>query len=206
MIQHGAVKVPDSIACAHSRFVGTLSMSDPDLYSRWNRASWSLAGIFPPILLVVQGLGAHDVMLRLIDSSIEPFAKLQKDSPGLDLNAHLTQSYLWVLGVYEITRTIAQHGEEDVTLFSDTDLAKVRELKNAFARIRVPLAKLEPARKHRDTDYSFPWPAFGPGRGTEWAVSPTVIIFRSQLADAFLDVFETIRHSRRGDARSAESA
>ena len=157
-------------------------------------------------MLVVQGLGMVDVILRSADNVIEPFASRQQDPPGVNLTAHLAQSYLWVLGAYEITRTVVQHGARDPTLFSDADLARVRKLKQAFARLRVPFAKLEPTHKHRETDYSFPWPSFGPGRGTEWEVGPKIIISRSQLADAFLDVFETIRHSRRGDTKREGAA
>ena len=119
------------------------------LHKSWVNTSWSLAGIFPPIMLVVQQLGELDIQLRGIDKIIEHYAEKQQDPPGININSHLAQSYLWVLGTYEIARTVAQHSESNPILFSKSDKTKVVELKHHFARLRVPLAKFEPANKHK---------------------------------------------------------
>jgi hypothetical protein len=170
-----------------------------DLNDRWRNASWSLAGIFPPLMLVVQQLGRLDIQLRQIDNFIEPYALKQQDPPNFDLTMHLTQSYLWVLGVYEIARAVSQYSASNPDLFSESDKPRITALKQDIARLRVPLAKFEPASKHRKTDYAFPMPGTSKDQGTVWAVSGNTVISRSQLANSFLDVYENIRHSQRGD-------
>lgn len=177
-------------------------MSDTQLQDRWRDAAWSLAGIFPPILIVVQSLGRVDQQPRATDREIGPFAARHEDPPLLDLTLHYAQSYLWVLGAYEITRTVASHQP----LFSPNDYKSILSLKNSFARLRMPLAKLEPARRHQATDYVYPQPAFGYGRGAEWEVSPGALISRSHLADSLLDVFSNIRHAQQGNAQLGPAA
>jgi hypothetical protein len=150
-------------------------------------------------MMVVQYLGRMDEALRYTDELIAPYAQRREDPVGTDLTLHLTHSYLWVLGIYEITRTIDQFARSDPTLFPPEEAILINKLKKSIARLRVPLAKLEPTNKHKNTDYSFPLPAFNV-RGATWAISADVLISRSDLADAFLDVFESIRHKKRGDA------
>ena len=148
------------------------------------------------MIIVVQGLGRVDELLRSVDVQIAPYAARKEDPPGMDPTIHVTQSYLWVLGVYEITRTVAQRGTTDPSLFSEHDLDRIQGLKKQFARIRMPLAKLEPARPYRHTDYEVPWPGFSQEHGVFWELSPGVVISRTELADSFVDLFESIQHSR----------
>lgn len=169
------------------------------LNDRWRNTSWSLAGIFPPLLLVVQQLGRLDIQLRQIDISIEPYALNQQDPPNFDLTMHLTQSYLWVFGIYEIARAASQYSASNPDLFSKSDKPRITTLKHDIARLRIPLAKFEPANKHRNTDYAFPMPGMSKDQGTVWTVSDNTVVSRSQLANSFLDVYENIRHSQRGD-------
>ena len=169
------------------------------LNDRWRNASWSLAGIFPPLMQVVQQLGRLDIQLRQIDNSIDPYALKQQDPPNFDLTMHLTHSYLWVLGAYEIARAVSQYSASNPDLFSESDKPRITGMKRDIARLRIPLAKFEPARKHRKTDYAFPMPGMSKDQGTVWAVSNNTVISRSLLANSFLDVYENIRHSQRGD-------
>ena len=148
------------------------------------------------MVVLVQGLGRVDELLRSADARIAPYAARKEDPPGMELTIHLTQSHLWVMGVYEITRTVAQRGTMDPSLFSEQDLDRIQGLKKQFARIRVPLAKLEPAGAHRHTDYAFPWPGFSQEHGVFWELNPGVAVSRGGLADSFVDLFESIQHSR----------
>lgn len=169
------------------------------LSDRWRNASWSLAGIFPPLMLVVQQLGILDIQLRQIDEFIEPYALKRQDPTNFDMTMHLTQSYLWVLGIYEIARSVSQCSVDNPDLFLESDKPRITSLKQDIARLRVPLAKFEPVNKHRKTDYAFPMPGMSKDRGTVWAVSHDAVISRSQLANSFLDVYENISHAQRGD-------
>jgi hypothetical protein len=149
-------------------------------------------------MLIVQSLGRMDEMLRRTDERIAPYAARREDPPNIDLTLHFTHSYLWVLGTYEITRTVDQRARQKANLFLDTDAAQIKKLKWKFERLRIPLAKLEPSHRHKGTDFSFPLPAFDATHGTAWVVSADIFVARHELADSFLEVFESIRHSKRG--------
>ena len=87
-----------------------------------------------------------------------------------DLDDIFTYSYLWVLGAYEIIRTLAQQ----------TNHPAVVSAKKSFARVRVPLAKLKAGKA---TDFNFPFtgvlpPVFGVG----WAINKREIISRAYLS------------------------
>lgn len=104
-------------------------------------------------------------------------------TPEIDdmLHGMVWKSYLWVLAAYEMIRTISQTLQETNSGAEITSKSKV--LKSDFERLRVPLAKFEPARKHQNTDYRFPLGCMQPGRGLCWAVADGVVISRMELSD-----------------------
>ena len=76
-----------------------------------------------------------------------------------DLDDIFTYSYFWILGAYEIMRTLAER----------TNHPAVVSAKRIFARVRVPLAKLE---KRKADDFNFPISTFFPPVfGVGWAVN-----------------------------------
>jgi hypothetical protein len=159
---------------------------DFDRWHRWVKGSQALNAIEPHILVTAQGLGWLDCKL------IENAEVLRDGEPDLSdptsLQEHLTLSYLWVLGAYELVRATDQRLREQVTGATFNGL---RELKAKLARLRMPLAKFEPAHAHRDTDAPIAWPAWGPGRGAAWRVAPDTFIGRRELADDLLQVLES---------------
>jgi hypothetical protein len=62
-----------------------------------------------------------------------------------------------------------------------------------FERLRIPLAKQEPARRYEDTDWALAFPTLVQGHGVAWRVSGDTVISRRGLADGFLDVLKSIR-------------
>ena len=54
-----------------------------------------------------------------------------------------------MLGAYEVfVRTM----HERAVAANDAMAGKIGNVKHRFERVRIPLAKMEPARRHKDTD------------------------------------------------------
>lgn len=107
-------------------------------------------------------------------------------------------SRFWVLGAYELVRTIERQlrpapGEQS----SDIHVAAV-ELKRRFERLRIPLAKYEPARRHPE-DWPVAYPDLNKATAlVGWWVAPEQFVSRRELADALLDFLESlVAHHRR---------
>lgn len=88
-------------------------------------------------------------------------------------------AYLWVLGAYEIVRTLAEK----------TKYPSIVQAKKLFERIRVPLAKLEASRNYKKADFNFTFPAVLPGAcfGAGWAINQNEIILRTSLSCELFD-------------------
>jgi hypothetical protein len=143
----------------------------------------------------VQLLGIVDAEIRglrrqdLFDESGNP---IEEADGILALERAQIRAHLWVLGAYEYVRLIAQRVRQDSSLATDSSIEKIIETRNLFTRIRVPLAKLEPAGRHRDTDFSVPLPGIGE-KGLGWKVNDSLIIYQEELSDAFLEMLTAIR-------------
>jgi len=161
-------------------------------YVRWVNASKVLEKVRPYMLVVAQGLGRLDAKLISEDAGPPqaPGDPVAATAEGLRLMDHLTLSYLWVLGAYELVRTIDQRCREDRSLFPHQTTAHLTTLKHQFERLRIPLAKMEPAKRYRQTDGPIAFPAIHQTRGLAWQVSPNHFIPRRDLSDAFLAFLE----------------
>lgn len=142
---------------------------------------------------VIQQLGNIDI--QLITCENQNFK--ERADLIMGLSYHLTTSYLWVLGAYEIIRNL--HSK-----ISDPELSdKFKKLKHKISRLRMPLAKLEAANQNKN-DYPFAWPGLQQELGVCWQIndnkiegqacsSDTVgIISRRELADQFLTLLSEI--------------
>lgn len=83
-----------------------------------------------------------------------------------DLSDHITSSYLWVLGVYELVRTLDQFAKKD-----DSPLNHMRDeiqtYKRKINRLRIPLAKMEAASSNPD-DSPIAYPGVNRYLGLAW--------------------------------------
>ena len=105
----------------------------------------------------------------------------------------LILSYLWVLGSYEYVRVLNQRKRKAPQIFWN-NLPDVLPLKRQFERVRIPLAKLEPASKYKKTDYAIAFPYFDIRRGRiGWIIAPDVMVTRRELSDKLLNFLEAIR-------------
>lgn len=164
-------------------------MSDEPRFHRWVRASFATALYEEFMPVKVQGLGRLDQDLFEQDKLI--LAGAGAYAPERDLGAlsyHITLSYLWVLGAYEVLRAINQRCIE-----SGRSDQEVLQVLRQFERLRMPLAKFEAANRHRDTDSKIAYPALNSEHGVAWEVAENVFISRGVLSGALLALLENKR-------------
>jgi hypothetical protein len=170
-------------------------MIDEQRYARWRRASFAFLQFEPHLLNTVQELGRIDAELFFRDVRYREIRERHDGTPEewAELAGHsFTMAYLWVLGAYEVIRTLDQRFRE-IGLHEMGVYQGSKPLKHIFERVRIPLAKLEPAGRHKDTDRYFAMPVLIAGRGIGWTVADGVHICRSDLSTQFLDFLEGIR-------------
>lgn len=164
-----------------------------DRLNKWITYSHKLGKIEPFMIPIVQGLGRLDV--RLIDYE-DRFNKVFIEKPtindSLQLTDCFTYSYLWVLGAYEIIRTMDQRCSKNANLLDVNLNTKIKDMKYKFTRIRIPLAKMEPANWHKDTDSQIAYPALNSDLGISWRISEKEYIARRELSDNFLSLIENL--------------
>jgi len=128
-----------------------------------------------------QGLGRLDIDLIWADANAMRLAGSAdpiEAATWMDMGPRLTLGRLWVLGAYEIIRTLDQRLHYKCT--------SVSQAKERFERVRIPLAKLEPARKYKDEDFGVATPIQHNTDGVGWLVNRTHFITRRSLADSVL--------------------
>ena len=90
-------------------------------------------------------------------------------------------------------RTIDQKCRENSNLLGEYLNNKIKELKIKFERIRIPLAKMEPARRYKETDYRIAYPTIKvPGNRLAWRISENEYVVRKELSDDLLDVLDKL--------------
>jgi hypothetical protein len=160
---------------------------DLERNKRWGDVSHKFNSFTPFVAVTIQGLGTLDSKLTIEDEILVKTGKPK--NPFGNLNDLITQSYLWVLGVYELIRSLEQRAKND-NLFFPKFKQDLKNLKLEFARIRIPLSKFEPASGHADTDSAIAFPAFINGQGIGWKISEQFWISRRELSDKMLNLLE----------------
>ncbi|MBP2031211.1 hypothetical protein J2755_002174 [Methanohalophilus levihalophilus] len=171
-------------------------------YKKWVDGGHALSEIEPFMVPVVHGIGQIDRKLIFNDTMYcELIAKTgstgSTDEENMEYNEHIMISYLWVLGAYEIVRSIDQRVDKnrggDPELLDEDLNARVKKVKKNFERIRIPLAKFEPARSHEDTDAPIAYPYTHMDLGFAWRVSQDTFISRRELSNDLLELLVAIR-------------
>jgi hypothetical protein len=165
-----------------------------DRNESWVRGSFALARHDQWLVPVLQGLGRLDV--RLIDED-ERFLHLSDEERSTDaeliaFDELRTLSYLWVLGAYELIRTLHQRMRTSPRQVGTPAERAVGELKRTFNRLRVPLAKLEPSGSN-PSDSPIAYPAIHPTKGAAWQIARDTFVTRLELSGALLDLLEHLR-------------
>jgi hypothetical protein len=189
---HGAGRLPRDERVLNRTRKGHSGMSR---YERWISASFATARFEQFMGSLVQGLGRLDISLGEGDQLFLANFEENKESvtEAMKLTDRFTLSHLWVLGAYELVRTICQRIAENRTAVPEEIARSFEELKREFTRLRVPLAKMESASAHKNTDSRIAYPALSPTRGIGWEVAQGVFISRQDLADHLLATLEDAR-------------
>lgn len=174
--------------------------ADDKRFDRWVSASVAVGGVeqYQSFMTgTVQGLGRLDC--QLIDRDKAFFQLPERDRESIpicmELTDRITLSYLWVLGAYEIVRTLDQRVGEKTFIVSPMVASKITQVKFLFERVRVPLAKFESSRRNR-SDSPIAFPTLHSIHGIAWAIADGVVVSRRQLADALLSLLMELRLDR----------
>lgn len=162
-------------------------------YSLWVRSSlaWSRNEPTGVTMTRIQGLGIIDAELFDINKHVID-KKLKNDLTVFDVVN--IQSYLWVLGVYELFRMIDQKIKENPEIANENASKQINRAKSEFSRIRVPLAKLEPSNRFKNSDYAIPQL----GANDEqlgWKINDNDILYYRPLSDLAISTFDILRLS-----------
>jgi hypothetical protein len=155
----------------------------------WRRPSAFVINLDTQIRWPLLALGRLDV--RLHHTNIELKYLRVHLSAATDeqmdlLHEAVGQAYFWVLGAYEIVRTLEQRFREREKNRPQPKPNPFTSTKEALERIRIPVAKHEPARRHKQTDYSYAYAALSERGGIGWKVSPDTYIAFEELSDMVL--------------------
>ncbi len=166
-------------------------------FSKWVEVSHGLSKIEPFMIPIVQGLGNLDAKLIVEDDRYLKLPKTSRDTieESMNLTERFTLSYLWVLGTYELVRTLTQRCRETGNLLGENLVQDVIKLKQDIERLRIPLAKMEPSRRHQKSDAPIAYPAIHNEFGISWRVSQSTYIARREISDKFLSLLEQIRQN-----------
>jgi len=160
----------------------------------WNlcieRFLWS---VVPETTAFMLGLAVFDCGLIRKDRTLVPKVK---DPPSHGVNSaerieYMTLSILWVFGAYEVVRTLHQRlrKHSDAAVPRSELCFRIGELKKAFERVRVPLAKFEkPNRSPADTGVAIH--GFDFEKGATWFVTSTKHVTRRELSDSLLETLQ----------------
>ena len=172
---------------------GVLSVQS-DRYSEWIDASIGAGAIEPFMIPLVQGLGRVDCELIRDDRRFTQLPEAERSSvhESTLLTDRFTLSYLWVLGAYELIRTLDQRRRTNPGVISEPFSTRITGLKHSMERLRIPLAKMEPSRRY-PSDSPIAYPALSRDFGIAWHVAANTFISRRELSDSLLSILTDMK-------------
>lgn len=180
----------------------TASLDQP-CYARWVSVSHGTNALEPGLDVFIQGLGKLDAQLVHEDAAFRslPVNARATFEESLKLTDRFTLSRLWVFGAYEVIRTLDQRVGRKPGILTKRLAQRVKTTKKAFERVRIPLAKLEPAKAHSATDFASARPAMHRELGITWRVAQGVFVPRRRLSDRLLALLAEIDEHQSRKAR-----
>ncbi|MFA5265928.1 MAG: hypothetical protein WC378_19070 [Opitutaceae bacterium] len=134
------------------------------------------------------------LLIQENDQLQRPFPSTREAHAHVERHTHLCDvSALWVLGAYELVRVL----DERINGNSNKPSSSVvKQIKRRFERVRMPLAKLEKAKKaSAPSDTGRAWPAFHPQEGVRWLLGQETVS-RMSLSTALLEALALTAPSR----------
>lgn len=180
---------------------------DQPRYARWVSVSHSVDALEPGLAVFIQGLGKIDAQLVFQDMSFKalPAEKRGTIQEATKLTDRLTMSQLWVLGAYEVVRTLSQRSKEKPKAITKKLASRILTAKKAFERLRIPLAKFEPANRYKKTDFSVARPALHKEQGISWRVAQKAFVPRRRLSDSLFTLLSAIQEHQERKTRHLTS-
>jgi hypothetical protein len=170
-----------------------LKRFDAARFGEWVKYS-SVLGQFDSLMVSqFQGLGRIDAqILRAVEN-----LKLGKSPlPFFDEMELNTISYLWILGVYEIVRTLTQKADpiRSTTALFEKELETLKKMRNRLELVRMPLAKFDIADKADKTKFDLPfaYPAWHNEKGVSWKIGANEFIAQNDISDDFMAIIKEI--------------
>ena len=163
--------------------------------NRWVKGSQGVRRIEEFMIYTVQLLGRVDLQLIEKDKILPlqpPVTREDAINQSMELKDTFALSYLWVLGGYELIRTISQRCQKKPEIMGEELNERILKLKRKFARLRTPLAKMEPANEYKETDAHIAYPELHKELGASWIISKNTHISRRELSDNLLSLLEDI--------------
>jgi hypothetical protein len=112
------------------------------------------------------------------------------------LTDRVTLSYFWVLAAYELVRTLDQRWRTGATTLPDEFGSRITVLKRRMERLRIPLVKLETARRF-PTDSAFAYPTITRDFGVAWHIAQDTYVTRRELSDQLLNFLADLEKRQR---------
>ena len=162
---------------------------------RWIKVSIGLMRYEKHMMPLVQQLGRIDTRLMQADETWADRFLDEKlsDEDSTNLHEHITLSFLWLLGAYEFVRTLCDRLRTDMEGVPEDVRNSLLAVKHRFARVRMPLAKMEAAAKFSDQDGPIAYPGLKRGLGVAWQLNPSTVVTRQELSDILLEGLELRR-------------
>ena len=180
---------------------------DQPRYARWVSVSHSIDALEPGLAVFIQGLGKIDAQLVFQDMSFKALTAEKRDTfeEATKLTDRFTMSQLWVLGAYEVVRTLSQRTKEKPKVITKKLASRILSAKKTFERLRIPLAKFEPAKRHTKTDFAVARPALHREQGISWRVAQKAFVPRRRLSDSLYTLLSAIQEHQERKARHLTS-
>ena len=168
-----------------------------DRFERWVNASHGLGQMEPFIMVpILQGLGRLDCQLMAEGERYRELSETEQNAAdeSVLLSSRITLSYLWILGVYELIRALDKRSSEKSEIFGEDLAIEIKNYKKEIERLRMPLAKFEPAKKH-PADGPIAYPGLDVASGDiAWRFQSGVFVSRTDFSQKFLILMEELQN------------
>ncbi|NWA10209.1 hypothetical protein [Pseudomonas gingeri] len=164
---------------------------DDSRYQKWMMPLIYVQGFDMWFYEILNGLARMDAKLVAEDHWMTSFPEGASRGDSDREKDHYTHSYLWVLGAYELIRTIWQQLNEGKHPHAKT----FRKLVEDFEKVRMPLAKLESPRKFKG-NLPIARVAIARPEGVCWILSNKLVVSRIELSDLLIEALNKVGEVR----------
>lgn len=174
-----------------------------DRHKEWLSNTGGISQI--DMILLNDALGLGDLDSELVREFPELKINSNLEEDQIRVFRHITISRLWVLGAYELIRTINEITSRKKNEINPEVIRKIKDNLRLFGKIRVPLVKLEKEGQHgqlfsgvaskRELDEfkGLGWRIVSKGKKN----LEVETFYRKDLGDSLLDLFKTLNKNIR---------